>query len=373
MLATGERAKAGRCRRPAACPSHAARISRARRLVGQVDVDQPVQPPRPRQRRVQQLGPVGGRQDHDPLATTEAVELDQQLVEGLRPLGGVVDRATPPAADRVDEQDRRCEATHLGEEITDACRALPYEDLHELRRRDGDEPRVGFPGDGAGEQRLAGARRARQEVARRDARAQAFEAGRVSEVLADLGELLDRPVEPGDVGERDAVGIKQRLAHPPVTHAQAPPAFGGLADAFERGQQGRLRDRRLARTRGQERRLVHDARQVRARHPHRLVRHRVEIDIGAEYLAAGVDGEDAAAAGLVGEREPDGPVEAARAQSAGSRTSGRLVAATTMRLSVEEKPSISARSWLSAWLCSSAGRARGQFRPGARRRRRSRR
>jgi hypothetical protein len=63
-----------------------------------------------------------------------------------------------------------------------------------------------------------------------------------------------------------------------------------------------------------------------------------------------VDLEDLRAALAVGAVDHDLAVEAARAQSAGSRMSGRFVAAMRMMLSFSSKPSISTRSWLS--VCS---------------------
>ena len=42
-----------------------------------------VEPPGPKQRLVEILEPVGGAHDHDLLAPLEAVELDEQLVQGL--------------------------------------------------------------------------------------------------------------------------------------------------------------------------------------------------------------------------------------------------------------------------------------------------
>src|ERR1700690_1402961 len=79
--------------------------------VGQRDRDLPVEPAGAQQRRVEDLGPVGGAEDHDAGRGVEAVHLGQQLVEGLLPLVVGDDRAQPGPAladgvDLVGEDDR---------------------------------------------------------------------------------------------------------------------------------------------------------------------------------------------------------------------------------------------------------------------------
>src|SRR6266568_1070752 len=70
----------------------------------------PVEPAGAQQRGVEDIGPVGGRDDDDPALDVEPVQLDEQLVEGLLAL--VMTAAEPGAtvpADRVDlvhEHDR---------------------------------------------------------------------------------------------------------------------------------------------------------------------------------------------------------------------------------------------------------------------------
>ena len=61
----------------------------------------------------------------------------------------------------------------------------------------------GLAGDGAGEQRLAGAGRAVEQDALGDAGAERLEFLRVLEELLDLVQLLHRLVDPGDVAEGD--------------------------------------------------------------------------------------------------------------------------------------------------------------------------
>src|SRR4029079_17064989 len=85
-----------------------------------------------------------------------------------------VARARP--ADRVelvDEDDRRGRLLGLLEEVADTRRPDADDRLHELRRGGREERRLGLAGDGAREERLAGARRAVEQHAARDARAEA--------------------------------------------------------------------------------------------------------------------------------------------------------------------------------------------------------
>ena len=76
----------------------------------------------------------------------------------------------------------------------------------------------------------------------------------------------------------------------------------------------------------------------------------LEVDVGGQGHAAGVHPQDGRPALLVGRADDDAPVEAAGRSSAGSRTSGRLVAAITMTPSSPVKPSISVRIWFK--VCS---------------------
>ena len=80
------------------------------------------------------------------------------------------------AADRVelvDEDDRRSGLLRLLEEVAHARGADAHDRLDELRRRGREERHAGLAGHGARQQRLAGSRRAGEQHAARDARAQA--------------------------------------------------------------------------------------------------------------------------------------------------------------------------------------------------------
>src|SRR2546430_2397621 len=77
--------------------------------------------------------------------------------------------------DFIDEDDAGRILLGLLEHVAHARRADADEHLDEIGTRNREERHVGFAGDGAGEQGLAGARRADQQHAFRDAAAQPLE------------------------------------------------------------------------------------------------------------------------------------------------------------------------------------------------------
>jgi hypothetical protein len=126
--------------------------------VGLVDHHLAVEPSRPHERRVQDVGPVRRGHDDDALLGVEPVHLDQELVQRL--LAFVVapepgaQRATAPLADRVDlveEDQRRRLLLGLLEELADAGGAEADEHLDELRAGHEEERHVGLAGDRARE------------------------------------------------------------------------------------------------------------------------------------------------------------------------------------------------------------------------------
>ena len=159
----------------------------------------------PQQRRVEDVGPVGGGdQDHVGVGV-EAVHLHQDLVQRLLAL--VVAAAQPGAAlaahgvDLVDEDDARRVALGLLEQVAHAAGADADEHLDELRAGDGEEGHAGLAGDGLGQQRLAGAGRADQQHALGDARAQRGELLRLLQELDHLLQLLLGLLGAGHVGK----------------------------------------------------------------------------------------------------------------------------------------------------------------------------
>ena len=162
--------------------------------------------PGTQERRIEHVGTVGGGDEDDAFVRLEAVHLDEELVERLLAL--VVSAAETRAAvtadrvDFVDEDDARRVLLALLEQIADAAGADADEHLDEVRSADREERHVRFAGDGAREQRLAGAGRAHQQHALRNASAEFLEFLRLLEELDDLDEFFLGLVDAGDVLER---------------------------------------------------------------------------------------------------------------------------------------------------------------------------
>jgi hypothetical protein len=157
--------------------------------------DLAVEAARTQQRRVEDVGAVGGRDEDDVVVDVEAVHLDEQLVERLLAL--VVTSAetgTALAAHRVDlvhEDDAGARRLGLLEQVAHAARAYADEHLDEVRARDREERHGRLAGNRTREQRLTGTRRAYQQNALGDLGAQRLELAGVGEELLDLLELLD--------------------------------------------------------------------------------------------------------------------------------------------------------------------------------------
>ena len=129
--------------------------------VGTIDHDLAVEASGADQRRVQDVGTVGGGHDDHALVGVETVHLHQELVQGLlalvvAPEPGAHSPASP-LADRVDlvqEHERGRLLLGLLEQFADARGAQADEHLDELRTRHEEERDVGFAGDGARKQRF---------------------------------------------------------------------------------------------------------------------------------------------------------------------------------------------------------------------------
>ena len=165
----------------------------------------PVEAAGAQQRRVEHVGAVRRGDDDHVGVRVEAVHLDEDLVQGLLAL--VVRAAEARAAlatdrvDLVDEDDAGRVALGLLEEVAHAGRTDADEHLDELRAGDAEERHASLTGHGPREQRLAGAGRADQQHAARDAGAERRELLRVLQELDDLGQLLLRLVDARHVGE----------------------------------------------------------------------------------------------------------------------------------------------------------------------------
>ena len=153
-------------------------------LRGQRHEDLAVEAAGAQQRRVEDVGPVRGGHHHDALGGLEAVHLREHLVQRLLAL--VVAAAESRAAlaadrvDLVDEDDRGRLLARGVEQVADARRADADEHLHEVGARHRDERHARLTGDRACDERLAGSRRADEQHALRDARADLAELARAS-------------------------------------------------------------------------------------------------------------------------------------------------------------------------------------------------
>ena len=108
---------------------------------------------------------------------------------------------TADGVDLVDEDDRRRILLGLFEHVAHAGGADADEHLDEVRAGDREERNSGFARHRAGEQCLAGARRAVEQHALGDLGAQSLVTRRVLQEVLDLVKLFDRLVGPGHVGE----------------------------------------------------------------------------------------------------------------------------------------------------------------------------
>jgi hypothetical protein len=169
----------------------------------QADGDLAVEAAGAQERRVEDVGAVGGGDDDDRRVLLEAVHLREDLVEGLLalvvPAADAGAAATADGVELVDEDDRRARLARLLEQVAHAAGADADEHLHELRGRDGEERHAGLAGHGARQQRLAGAGRADQQHALGDLGADAQVLLRVLQEVDDLLELLLRLGVAGDV------------------------------------------------------------------------------------------------------------------------------------------------------------------------------
>src|SRR5438876_10295820 len=111
------------------------------------------------QRRIERVGPVGGREHDDSFARVEAVHLGQDMVQRLLALVVAPNRRPAPAGPAegvqlVDEDGRRRGLGGLLEEVAHARRAHADDHLDELRGAQAEEGDASLAGDRAGEEGL---------------------------------------------------------------------------------------------------------------------------------------------------------------------------------------------------------------------------
>ena len=160
------------------------------------------------QGRIEHVGTVGRGDQDDAFIGLEAVHLDQQLVQRLFALVvAAAEAGAAMAADRVDfvdEDDAGRVLLGLLEHVAHARGADADEHFDEVGARDREERNVGFARDRARDQRLAGAGRADQQHAARNASAEALEFSGIAQEFDDLLQILLGFVDAGDVVEGDA-------------------------------------------------------------------------------------------------------------------------------------------------------------------------
>ena len=175
---------------------------------------------------------------------------------------------------------------------------------------------------GLGEKGLAGARRAVEQEALGRADAEAAEGfGMLQRQLDALFQPVARLVEPADVVPADLRRLDHHLAH--RRRLDSLQRIVEIAQLDRQSVKDLGRDRLFGKVDARhdpahrlERGLARQRGQIGADEAVGAPRQVVEIDVGRERHAAGVDAEDFAAAGLVGNADDDLAVEAVRAGEA---------------------------------------------------------
>ena len=203
--------------------------------VGQAHIHLPVEPSRTQQGGVEDIHTVGGGQHHNALVDGEAVHLHQQLVQRLLPL--VVAAAQTAAAlashrvDLIDKHDGRRLLLGLLKQVADAAGAHAHIHLHKIGAGDGQIRHIRLPRHGLGQQRLAGTRRADQQHALGNVRAQRRVLLRIPQELDDLLQLLLLLIGARHILERDLLAARGQALGPRLAEARhlivGRPAAGG--------------------------------------------------------------------------------------------------------------------------------------------------
>ncbi len=171
--------------------------------------DAPVKATGAKDRRVENVGPVRGRDDDDTVARLKAVHLDEELVEGLLALVvPTAEAGTTMATDRVDlidEDDAGRVLLALFEEVADPAGTDADKHLDKVGAGNAEEGNPRFAGDGPGEQRLAGARRPHEQNALGDSPPEALELLGILQESDDLFAVVLRLVDASDIGESHLV------------------------------------------------------------------------------------------------------------------------------------------------------------------------
>ena len=144
--------------------------------------------------------------------------------------------------DLIDEDDGRSLLLGLLEQVTDAAGTHAHIHLHKIGAGDGQEGGVRLAGHGLGQQRLAGARRAHQQHALGNMRAQLGIALGIAQKLDDLLQLLLLLIGTGHVLERDLLAVRGDILDTGLAEAGHFIVDGAAAQAAHTGDQVHQQD-----------------------------------------------------------------------------------------------------------------------------------
>jgi len=162
--------------------------------IGQRNDHLPVEAARAQQRRIQNVGTVGRRDDDHARLPFEAVHFDEQLVQGLFPF--VVATAHPGTAlaadgiDLIDKDDAWRMLLRLLEHVPHPGRTDADEHLDEVRAGNREERHFRFARDRLCKQGLAGTRRADHQHAFRDVATELLELRGVAQEIDEFRYLF---------------------------------------------------------------------------------------------------------------------------------------------------------------------------------------
>ena len=173
--------------------------------IGQTYIDLTVETAGTEQSFIQDIGPVGGRDDDNAVVGLEAVHLHQQLVQSLLTL--IVAAAQTGAAlaahrvNLIDEHDAGHGLFGLVEQVADTGSAHADVHFHEIRARNRVKRHPRLAGAGTGQQGFTGTRRAHQQNAVGNPCAQGVEFVGALEELHHLLQFLFFLVLARDIGK----------------------------------------------------------------------------------------------------------------------------------------------------------------------------
>ena len=196
--------------------------------VGQWHHHLAVKAARTQQRRVEDIGAVGGSDDDHALVTLKAVHFDQQLVQGLLTLIVTTTQTgttvTANRIDLVDKDDAGGGLLGLFEHVTHTGGTDTDEHLHEIRARDGKERHLGLAGNGSGEQGLTGTRRADHQHTTGDLTAKLLKLAGITQELNQFDHVILGLFYPGHVVKGDLDLILAQHARTALAEGHCPTA-----------------------------------------------------------------------------------------------------------------------------------------------------